>query len=751
MLKRKINRIIVSALVVLMLLSISVFADVYGEQLTSYEAPQGVGMSINKGIYWTGSDYVNENYIEYTPNETVKPMVVYGSKLTNYGSYSAMASLLESKGYHAIAGINGDYYNMSTYEPIGIVIYEGNLISSDSGTNAVGFKDDGTAIIGRPYMNSKIVIGETEFSLPKINKARNTTDFSLMTPDYGSDTKSSDEGYDIICTPSEQYIKLNSSITLTVDEVKETNGKTAIPEGKMILTISAKASEDKIEAVKALQSGDAITVNVAASALWNDVVFAVGSYRKLVTNGQVETSEAKLDETLEPRSAIGVKADGTIVVYTVDGRRSGYSVGATMTKLAQRLIEMGCVEATIMDGGGSTSMNTIYLGDSSISQVNKSSGGTQRSVTNYIVLATKVAATGQATQLTAYPLSNYMLVGNTRSYGVKAADEYGYAASVPGNLTYNVEGDIGTITDKGVFTATKPGIGGIKISSPGLSDAVVTVHVAETPDSITVKNQTTAKAVNSITLKAGASIDLTAVAMINHVTYATDDVCYDWSVEGDVGTITDQGKFTANDVTGEGKILVSAGDKTVSVAVSIYQNGAFDDVKSTDWYYDCTEYVNSNNLITGTANRTFSPNVKINRAMMATVLWRLAGKPVADNKSDFTDVEDGTWYSDAVAWAQSTGIVNGYEDNTFHPKDDISREQMAAMLYRYESVMKEAPETGSSLSGYPDADSVSSWATEALAWCVSKGIINGMDGKLAPADNATRAQCAAIIQRYCTM
>lgn len=168
----------------------------------------------------------------------------------------------------------------------------------------------------------------------------------------------------------------------------------------MVLSLAATAAANKIEAVKALKAGDAITLDISSADGWQDVQFAVGSMYKLVTGGVVETG---LNKDMEPRTAVGLKADGTLVLYTMDGRQSGYSVGATMEMVANRLIELGCVEATIMDGGGSTSMNAIYLGDESINQVNKSCVSPPRSVTDYIVLATKQAPTGSASQLALSP------------------------------------------------------------------------------------------------------------------------------------------------------------------------------------------------------------------------------------------------------------------------------------------------------------------------------------------------------------
>jgi exopolysaccharide biosynthesis protein len=743
--RKKLIRTLALILALTTVMSVSAFASVMGEYLTGYSVSQGQGMTLARGIFWIGSDYRNENYIEYTPNSDVQPVVVYGSKVTNYGSFSSMANLLESKGYHVVAGINGDYYNMTTYDPNGILIYEGKLMSSDNGMSGLGFKADGTAVMSRPYMKSAVNIAGTDYTISKINKVRDGANFDLFTPDYAPTTKSGTAGWDIICTPSADSLSLNCTVTLTVDEVQENKGAAAIPDGKMVLSLAGTASEDKINAVKALKAGDSLTVTISASPLWSDVQFAVGSYYKLVTNGTAETG---LNRDLEPRTAVGMKADGTLIFYTVDGRQSGYSVGATMEVVAQRLIELGCVEATIMDGGGSTCMSAIYLGDSDINQVNRSSTGTQRSVSDWIMLATKQPATGTAAQLALHPFSAVMLKDAKQQFTAKAADVYGYAASVPAGLSYSAEGGIGSVDQNGLFTAETAGSGSVSVSGGGLTAASVSVRVADTPDTITVKNGS--KTVSGLNMKVGETADLSASAYLNHVKLIASDDCFTWSVTGSAGTIDANGLFTASQSAGEGTISVTAGGKTVSIPVTVRQNGSFDDVFTTDWYYEAAEYVNSAGLITGTADRVFSPSANVSRAMMATILWSAAGKPSASSEG-FKDVDSGAWYAQAVAWAQSEGIAAGYADGCFRPAQSISREQMAGMLYKYESVKNGAPAAAGDLSGYADAASVSPWAQPAVSWCISRGVISGMTANtIEPNGTATRAQCAVIMQKYIT-
>ena len=150
----------------------------------------------------------------------------------------------------------------------------------------------------------------------------------------------------------------------------------------------------------------------------------------------------------------------------------------------------------------------------------------------------------------------------------------------------------------------------------------------------------------------------------------------------------------------------------------------------------------------GTSDTTFSPDGIVTRAQLVTILHRLEGEPEVPIECTFTDVPEGQWYSKAIKWAAAMGIVNGVGNNKFDPDGKITREQIATILHRYSGL----PNAEGSLDTFPDKDSVSSFAIDGMAWAVGEGLINGVsvngETKLAPLDNATRAQIAAIMMRY---
>ena len=178
----------------------------------------------------------------------------------------------------------------------------------------------------------------------------------------------------------------------------------------------------------------------------------------------------------------------------------------------------------------------------------------------------------------------------------------------------------------------------------------------------------------------------------------------------------------------------------------------FTDVASDAWYAQAAAYVYRQGLMSGTAQDRFSPDLTTNRAMLVTILYRLAGSPAVDGGSAFTDVSGGDWFASGVAWASANGIVTGYGDGRFGPNDPITREQMAAILYRYAGFAGQSTAGRADLSGYTDAGQVSPYAAEAMGWAVDRGLITGVSaGTLAPGGSATRAQVATILMRFCRM
>ena len=175
----------------------------------------------------------------------------------------------------------------------------------------------------------------------------------------------------------------------------------------------------------------------------------------------------------------------------------------------------------------------------------------------------------------------------------------------------------------------------------------------------------------------------------------------------------------------------------------------FNDVSESEWFYEAVKYVYDKGMMNGVSDTSFAPYSNLTRGMIAQVLYNLEGKPAVSG-SAYTDVAADQWYNDAVNWAAQKGIVTGYGDGAFGPMDNITREQMAAILYRYAQYKGYDVSAKGDLTAFTDGNTVSDWAKDAMSWAVGTALFNGKgDGILDPTTTATRAEVAKILMTYC--
>ncbi len=248
---------------------------------------------------------------------------------------------------------------------------------------------------------------------------------------------------------------------------------------------------------------------------------------------------------------------------------------------------------------------------------------------------------------------------------------------------------------------------------------------------------------NPTAAKAGATVTLTA----------TPDEGYALSTLtvtdrfGDAVRVTENSDGTYTFPMPNGQVTVTA---TFVQVEEPAPTEPFIDVAEGDWFYDAVVYAYQNELMDGVGGNRFAPNSETTRAQLVTILYRLEGEPAVSGDLPFTDVETGIWYTDAILWAAQNNIVNGVSDTEFAPGDDLTRQQLVTILYRYAEAKGYDVSASADLSGYPDAGQVQDYAQPAMAWAVAENIIQGMeDGTLKPAGNASRAQIATILMRFC--
>ena len=211
--------------------------------------------------------------------------------------------------------------------------------------------------------------------------------------------------------------------------------------------------------------------------------------------------------------------------------------------------------------------------------------------------------------------------------------------------------------------------------------------------------------------------------------------------------VTGSGTTAVYTVTGSSATAMLEG--TATLLRSSTAPLPFTDVAAADWFYEPVRFVYEEGLFNGVTAATFAPQSQMTRGMLATVLYRMAGSPAVESGSAFDDVPASSYYAAAISWAAREGIVDGMSEHTFAPDSPVTREQMAAMLYRYAT--RYAGLSGAELgdlTAFADVSSISSWARESVEWVVGCGIMEGSNQRLNPGGNATRAEVAAMLQRF---
>ncbi|MCL1816592.1 MAG: phosphodiester glycosidase family protein, partial [Clostridiales bacterium] len=347
--------------------------------------------------------------------------------------------------------------------------------------------------------------------------------------------------------------------------------------GCLLLAISSD-SENEIAkaALAAFGSGQQVSIVIKADPLWNDIAYAVGGGEKLLTNSQVVAPEfsAGSRESRMPRTAIGVRPDGSYVFYTVDGRQKGYSGGLTLSEVAERLRELGCTEAVNLDGGGSTTISAVYPGLAGLKTINRPSDGSLRTCANYILLINRGIDNGSAQHLHLYPFDSLVLAGASLDFSLSATNEHYLPAVMPNALTeYYVDKQTwGTVNESGRFTAGhQVGSGYVYAQNNGITGRA-RITVVDRVDSVTMLYASSGKAVGKqITLYGGGSVALSMRGIYRHMEVIADAASFNWSLSENIGTIDDQGilRVYQDAPDSEGILTASLGTLSISVPVII--------------------------------------------------------------------------------------------------------------------------------------------------------------------------------------
>ena len=358
--------------------------------------------------------------------------------------------------------------------------------------------------------------------------------------------------------------------------------------------------------------------------------------------------------------------------------------------------------------------------------------------------------------------------------GVTSVKVAGVTATAGENNSYTVTVPYGTTVTASSFEIVK--------SDAGATVGALTHEGNVWSFTVTAEDGTTAKTytvtVSFAAAPKSSNADVSSVKVANVTATAGENNSYTVTVPYGTTVTTDSFVIVKSDagatvgaLTNEGNVwtfTVTAEDGTTTVTYTVTVSTAslpipvkpatdntkpasrlpFTDVSTSDWFYDDVKFVYENGLFSGTDSRSFSPSASMTRAMLVTVLYRLEGEPAVAGRSSFADVRSDAYYEKAVIWAAANGIVTGTSSTSFSPDAKVTREQLAAILYRYAQYKKLDTSASTKLNSFSDAGEVSGYANAALGWAVVERLVNGASGKLMPKGYATRAQVAAIFHRF---
>lgn len=679
--------------------------------------------------------------IEANLLENTKPYVFSGKVVERWKLSSAIDTVTK-EGFTVVAGINGDFYDTKLGNPLGLVIHERKIKTSGANySQAIGFNNDGMAFVAPVIFRYDLSINSTTtVAVHHINKPQGIGEaIHFFNSEYADSTRTTTNNVEVIVsatTDSEPTV--NGTVSGTVLSVNPSSSNAAIQADQFILSTATGTSNAAI--LTALLPGDQVSMTVTDTTdRWATAMEAIGAYQIIAENGTLTTSATGA----EPRTCLGIKEDGSILLYAVDGRNPDFSNGISLSDVAAYLVSKGCKTVINMDGGGSTTIAVRMPGDPVARVVNKPSGGVERPNSNSILFVETVGSSGKAQQIHLYPMSTYAMPGSSLQFTTKSTDERYRMVSATVPAEYQTSGNMNSIDKNGLFQAgTQQENVTINAAYAGMR-AVATVKI--------VDDFSFAPNLSALVLDSGESynIDL-KLSYLGNMVVGRDDL-FQWTCDPSIGGIDKNGLFTAVQQQGvAGNVRVSYRDRSVVIPVQVGEQMINFNDTIGHWAQQYIGVLAARKIISGMGEGLYLPDQQLTRSQFVKLLAMTVPNLdlTAIPNAGFLDVSDAEWYSAYVNWAYQSQIVKGTSETTFGPDLPITREQMAVMLRNYATAMNFEMNPVASGTVFTDESSISQWASTSVQGVVDAGIMNGTpEGSFAPLGNATRAQAAKVIYR----
>ena len=734
----------------------SVSASVLGSFITSWSVDIAEKVIYNHNKFMseqTGVGQQSEHYAVYTPNEAVKPVVISGEYLWGRETITQAEEYMRNNGLVPMIGINASYFSYETGLPMGHVISDGKIASKDTLTyQSIGFNPDGTAFIAPLEIKTTLSFqknGENvDVDIAHVNKYnQKIMDIvNLYTPEFSDTNHTESPSLTLILGVNEGELKIGGTLSATVEEKFNYDGSISLPDDKLVITVNEIAKPELYNGINLMEVGDTVTISSYANdQRWNYVDAGLGSVGEtLVSNGAVSDG---LTGSAAPRTAVGITASGDVVFYVLDGRQPGTSYGAKTETLAKRMIELGCVEAINLDGGGSTAISGVYPGCDASQILNSPSESSLRPCTNYIFLHNTKVANGEFARVYFYPFEQHYLSGYTEQIEEKAVDSSFYKTQVPEGLRYAASDNQSDYSD-GKLTARGTGEFYLTAELNGQNVGQARYHSYETPTQIFVYDHN-GNAIENLKLNTGDSILLDAYSKYNHIDLKSNNDCYNFQVSDNIGYF-EGNKLTVTEA-GSGMISVSAGAYTKTIPIIVEYDGALLDI-SDHWARSMIESVFQKGIVTGyetAKGYVFKPDNVMTREEFAVVIGRFMEVDTAlyeDFPLNFADNNKiADWSRPYVAAMYDSGIINGKQAGdvvNFAPGDTITRAEAITILGR---TLDDAAE---SEFAFADNDLIPVWAGEFVGKMYGLGYISGYeDNTIRPDKNMTRAEAVTLLYK----
>lgn len=799
----------------------------------------------------------------------VIPLVYNGIVRGTY-TVGAMVDYAESQGYKVLAAINGDIYDTVSGTPKGLVIHDGNIVTSGyNSEKVISFDKNNRASLEIDELiyqangiieykkiteiqreidvpiekvtivtsqaineNGESYIVETE-DIETIYEKQLLTEqieetitesvalnidflnvphgealgLHLYNSHYSDSTKSNGIYAEVVIETDDVQFGVNKTIKGIVTDVNRETNNTVIKDNTIVLS-TVKGSKN-YDLVSNLKIGSEIDININ-NPLNNGLSEAkecIGYYYSVVENGKNVTNGTNIN----PRSCLGVKRDGSLVMVEIDGRQPNYSRGINLPDLSEMMISLGCEYAFNLDGGGSSVLYVRQPGkDVKATKVSRPSENTERKVANAILLVYKENTSDFVEHVNVYPNYQLMMPGSTVTFNGEFSNPLYEKINYNKSITYYTDIKFGYVDTQGNFTA---GVNKGSTYVEAIIDGKRGRNKIDIVDDIIIIPNTKqiiceGGEVRKLEVSAGYGTERV------YVPVASSNELFDWSCDSSIGSIDENGVFTASTGTARtGKIYISYNDKTEVIDVQVGASViSFNDTAS-HWAEEPIGVLAGIGYLNGIGDNLFAPDSELTRSQFIAMLAKITpdreeqiiieryenqnevsvivlpneneniddlslqedlinpgmeSTTIADNntptpsgitsnlsetnKMNFTDVNEEDWYYEYVKWGYDNGIISGMGDGTFAPNLPITREQMAVMLCKYSSYIGFILPQIKEIPVFTDQEYISLWAKDYVLTVAGAGIINGFDtGDFKPQGVATRAQAAKVLYEFCQL